>query len=175
MKNKTVLITGASSGIGEACAYAFAREGAKLILCARRQERLHPLSNTLKKEYNTKTYTIPLDVQDNHAIKNAFSNLPAEWQSIDILINNAGLALALDKIQEGETSDWDQLIDTNIKGLLYMTRMILPQMIKRNQGHIVNIGSIAGHEVYSGGVVYAASKHAVNAIIKGLLLDLMGT
>lgn len=175
LKHKIVLITGASSGIGKACAEAFAGAGAALILCARRKERLEELAKHLENLYETKSYLICLDVQDKAAVHHAISQLPTEWQSIDIIINNAGLALGLDKIQDGQLSDWEQMIDTNIKGLLYMTRCVLPGMLQRNQGHIINISSVSAHYVYSGGAVYCATKHAVKAITEGLQLDLLGT
>lgn len=175
MQNKIVCITGASSGIGEACAHTFAKEKAKIIIFGRRKERIENLADKLTNAYGILVLPLVLDVRNLDDVKQKIDNLPAEWQAIDILVNNAGLALAMDKIQEGNPKDWQTMIDTNIKGLLYLTRTVLPQMIERKTGHIINIGSIAGHESYSGGVVYAATKHAVKAINKGLRLDLVGT
>ncbi len=171
LKNKTVLITGASSGIGEACARRFAQAGCRLILAARREERLKKLASELKVE----THLLLLDVRDRYAVEAAINELPKEWQKIDILLNNAGLSRGLDKIQDGNPDGWDEMIDTNVKGLLYVSRAVLPLMLKRNSGHIINIGSIAGHEVYPKGNVYCASKHAVDAITKGMRMDLVDT
>jgi 3-hydroxy acid dehydrogenase/malonic semialdehyde reductase len=167
LKNKVVLITGASSGIGAACAEQFARAGARLLLCARRLDMI--------KKYDADMHTFELDVRDHAAVKKQFAALPAEWKNIDILVNNAGLAAGLDSIQESSVDDWEQMIDTNIKGLLYMTREVLPQMVERNAGHIINIGSIAGHTVYPKGAVYCATKHAVKTLTEGLRMDLFGT
>lgn len=176
LKNNIVFITGASSGIGMACAKAFAAAGADLLLCARRIERLHDFKNDLAKVYpNIRIHTFQLDVRDVNAVAKSLSSLPDEWKKIDILINNAGLSRGLDKLQEGLIEDWDEMIDTNVKGLLYVTREVVPGMIARNKGHIVNIGSIAGREVYPRGNVYCASKHAVDAITKGLRMDLVDT
>jgi NADP-dependent 3-hydroxy acid dehydrogenase YdfG len=175
MKDKTVLITGASSGIGLATAESFAREGAKLVLCARRIELLNKLSESFNKKYGIHLYTFQLDVQNFIDVKNKLSDLPGEFSDIDILVNNAGLAAGLDFIQDGDTDDWEKMIDTNIKGLLYVTKELLPKMIQKNSGHIINIGSIAGHQVYQKGAVYCATKYAVNAISQGLRIDLYGT
>ncbi|CAL7963331.1 NADP-dependent 3-hydroxy acid dehydrogenase YdfG [Gammaproteobacteria bacterium] len=175
LKNKVVLITGASSGIGKACALVFAKHGARLILCARRYEHIKKLSSFLKTTYNVETYLLPLDVQDRTMVEKGITNLPTAWKDIDILINNAGLALGLDKIQTGDVSNWEKMIDTNIKGLLYATHSILPNMVRRNQGHIINIGSIAGYEVGPASNVYSATKHAVRALTKGMKIDLLGT
>jgi len=171
LKNKTVLITGASSGIGEACARRFAQAGCRLILAARREERLKKIADQLKVE----THLLLLDVRDRYAVEAAINELPKEWQKIDLLLNNAGLSRGLDKIQDGNPDGWDEMIDTNVKGLLYVSRAVLPLMLKRNSGHVINIGSIAGHEVYPKGNVYCASKHAVDAITKGMRMDLVGT
>jgi NADP-dependent 3-hydroxy acid dehydrogenase YdfG len=171
LKHKTVFITGASSGIGRACAEAFASAGARLILCARRMERLKKFSQKLKSDI----YLMELDVRDQEAVSKALNSLPDNWRNIDILINNAGLARGLSKLHEGKLSDWEEMIDTNIKGLLYVSREVIPGMVKRNRGDIVNIGSIAGHEVYPNGNVYCASKHAVDALTRGLRLDLVDT
>jgi 3-hydroxy acid dehydrogenase/malonic semialdehyde reductase len=171
LKDKIVFITGASSGIGRACAETFAMAGAKLLLCARRMDQLKRISDNLK----TEKYLIQLDVRDQKKVSEKLSSLPDEWKNIDILINNAGLARGLSKLHEGVLSDWEEMIDTNVKGLLYVSREVIPGMVKRNRGDIVNIGSIAGHEVYPGGNVYCASKHAVNALTRGLRLDLVDT
>lgn len=175
LKNKTILITGASSGIGAACAESFAKASAKLILCARRVEIVAELAQMLKSKYQAEIYVFPLDVRDKSQIKKQLSSLPEAFKNIDILLNNAGLAAGLDAIQEANIQDWEDMIDTNVKGLLYMTREILPQMIAKNTGHIINIGSIAGHTVYPKGVVYCATKHAVKVLSEGLRMDLYGT
>lgn len=171
----TVLITGASSGIGRACAKAFAASGARLILAARRKNRLHDLSTELKTEHHTDCFLIELDVRDNKAVTQAFNRLPEEWHTIDVLVNNAGLSRGLDKIHEGKLDDWEEMIDTNVKGLLYVSKAVIPGMVQRQKGTIINIGSIAGHEVYPGGNVYCASKHAVDALTKGMRMDLVNT
>ena len=175
LTGKNVLITGASAGIGEACARVFAEAGANLILTARRIERLEKLSKELTEKHNIKVHTIGLDIRNYEQVEKQLSNIPKEFEKIDILLNNAGKALGMEKIQDGVLEKWEEMIDTNVKGLLYVSRIILPKMIKQNEGMIINIGSIAGHEVYSGGNVYCASKHAVRAISKGMLLDLNGT
>jgi NADP-dependent 3-hydroxy acid dehydrogenase YdfG len=172
LSNKTVFITGASAGIGKACAEAFAKEGANLILTARRFSAIKKLSLSLSKKFNIKTFTAQLDVRNNEEVKNLIYSIPKEWKKIDILINNAGLARGFSNIDEGDIQDWDEMIDTNVKGLLYVSREILPLMVKRKRGHIINIGSIAGHNVYPKGNVYNASKFAVSAITKGMRLDL---
>jgi len=174
LKNKIVFITGASSGIGKACAEQFAVLGCNLIITARRIERLKELTNTLQQQYGVKVLPVQLDVRHNQDVKNVIEELPGEWKNIDILVNNAGLALALDPIQTGDPQNWDTMIDTNIKGLLYVTRAILPGMLERKAGHIINIGSIAGRGYYAGGNVYSATKHAVKAITKNLRIDLLG-
>lgn len=171
LKDKIVFITGASSGIGKACANRFSNAGSKLVLCARRFERLQKLADELK----TECHIFQLDVRQETAVEKALRALPEKWQSIDILVNNAGLSQGLDKIYEGDSTDWNTMIDTNIKGLLYISREIIPGMVKRGRGHIINIGSIAGHEVYPGGNVYCATKYAVKAINKGMMLDLVET
>lgn len=175
LENQIVLITGASSGIGEACARLFAKYGAKLILAARRLEKLENLAKELNKEYNTEIYLLQLDVRDRTLVENTLTNLPKNWENIDILINNAGLSRGLDKLHEGSVEDWEEMIDTNVKGLLYVTKTLLPGMINRNKGHVVNIGSIAGRQTYPKGNVYCASKAAVRAISEGLKQDLLGT
>ncbi|MGF1537999.1 MAG: SDR family oxidoreductase [Elainellaceae cyanobacterium] len=171
MNDKTILITGASSGIGEACARVFAQAGARLILAARRRDRLQALAQT----FAVDTHLLPLDVRDREAVFQAIAALPAEWQAIDILVNNAGLSRGLDKLHEAELQDWEEMIDTNVKGLLYVTRAVVPGMVARSQGHVINLGSIAGHETYPGGSVYCATKSAVMALTEGLKLDLLGT
>lgn len=167
---KTALITGATSGIGKATAYKFAQHGIRLILCGRRQERLQ----TIKKELDslTEVYTLNFDVRDNAEVKNAINSLPEDFKKIDILINNAGNAHGLDPIQTGSIEDWDAMMDINVKGLLYVSRAIIPQMTERQSGHIINIGSSAGKEVYPKGNVYCGSKHAVLAITEGMRIDL---
>ncbi|MDX1838318.1 KR domain-containing protein [Legionella taurinensis] len=175
LKNKIILITGASSGIGEACARLFASQGAQLILTARRVDRLKALATQLQSEYGHAHHVHGLDVSDPVAVKTFVETLPMPWQGIDVLLNNAGLALSSDPVQQGVIDNWETMIDTNVKGLLYMTRHVLPGMLKRQQGHIVNIGSIAGQEIYPNGNVYCASKHAVRALSKSIRLDLMGS
>lgn len=175
LNDKIVLITGASSGIGEACAHAFAETGAKIILCARRKNRLDTLSEKLHQSYKTNSVVLEMDIRNQSEVIQALSSLPAEWQPIDVLVNNAGLALSSDPIQKSLVENWENMIDTNIKGLLYVTHQILPGMIERNAGHIINIGSIAGQECYSNGNVYCATKHAVRAISKSLRIDLLGS
>ena len=175
LKNKIVFITGASSGIGKACAFEFAKNRARLILCARRKERLEKLSQELTNQFDTDVLVIELDVRDKDEVENQINNLPEEWKNIDILLNNAGLSRGLDKLHKGKLQDWDEMIDTNVKGLLYVSHAVIPGMVERSQGDIINIGSIAGHEVYQKGNVYCATKHAVDAITKGLRMDLLGT
>lgn len=171
LKNKIAFITGASSGIGKACAEEFAKEGASLILTARRINQLTEFSGLLKKKYNVKVLSLKLDVRNLDEVKKSVSSLPDEWKKIDILLNNAGLARGFDKIYEGKTSDWEEMIDTNIKGLLFVTRQILPLMVERMEGHIINVGSTAGHEVYPNGNVYCATKFAVKALTQGIRID----
>lgn len=173
--NKTVLITGASSGIGEGCARKFASQGARLILNARNNEKLEALATELKAQYDTECYVMPFNVCDRKAAAQAIETLPAEWKSIDILINNAGLAVGVDKEHEGNLDEWDTVIDTNIKALLSMTRIVVPGMVERGRGHIINIGSIAGDAAYPGGSVYCATKAAVKALSDGLRIDLVDT
>lgn len=168
-----VLITGATSGIGKATAQLLAQDGYRLILTARREGTLNKLCSDLIGQYQVKCYASPLDVRNLQEVKKFVVSLPPEWQSVGVLLNNAGLAAGLDPVQEGSTDDWDQMIDTNIKGLLYMTRMIAPGMIGRGDGHIINIGSIAGKEVYPKGAVYCATKSAVESLSKGMRQDLV--
>ncbi|MEH2127597.1 SDR family oxidoreductase [Nostoc sp.] len=175
LKNQIILITGASSGIGTACAKIFAGAGAKLILAARRLERLQQLADTLSKDFSTEIHLLQLDVRDRNAVESAIATLPSAWSDIDILINNAGLSRGLDKLHEGSFQDWEDMIDTNVKGLLYVSRYVVPGMVSRDRGHVVNLGSIAGHQTYPGGNVYCATKAAVKAISEGLKQDLLGT
>ncbi len=175
IKGKTAFITGASSGIGKACAEQFARFGVNLVITARRMDRLKMVADELSSQYGVKCIPIQLDVQSNEEVEAVFKKLEEDKIEVDILVNNAGLALATDKIQDGKVSNWDTMIDTNIKGLLYVTKAALPPMIKKNQGHIINIGSVAGHGCYAGGNVYSATKYAVRGISKSLRLDLLGT
>jgi len=175
IKGKTVLITGASAGIGEASARAFASFGADLILCARRENRLAALKTELEGERDVRVRTQVLDVRDREAVEAFAAELEDQGAVPDILLNNAGKALGLHLLHEGLVEDWEEMIDTNVKGLLYMSRFILPGMVKRNSGHLVNIGSVAGHQVYQKGAVYNASKYAVKALNEGMALDLLGT
>lgn len=171
---RIALITGASSGIGEACARKFAEGGYDLILTARRAEKLAELKAELEAE-GTKVKTLTFDVRDAEAAEKAVDSLEPEWRKIDVLINNAGLALGLDKEYEGDPDDWNTMIDTNIKGLLTMTRLIVPGMVERNEGHVINIGSVAGDAAYAKGNVYCATKAAVKTITDGLRIDLAET
>ena len=170
MKNKVALITGATSGIGRATAHEFAKHGVKLILCGRRQERLDTIKKALSKQ--TDVHTLNFDVRNKDAVFSAIDSLPEDFKHIDILINNAGNAHGLDPINEGNIDDWDAMMDINVKGLLYMSKAIIPQMTERCSGHIINIGSSAGRELYPKGNVYCASKHAVLAITEGMRIDL---
>lgn len=169
-KTKTALITGATSGIGKATAQLFADQGMRLILCGRREERLEELKNELNEK--TQVYTLNFDVRDNEAVFDAIGSLPKDFSDIDILINNAGNAHGLDPIEDGNLDDWDAMLDINVKGLLYVSKAVIPTMVERKSGHIINIGSTAGKEVYPKGNVYCASKHAVDAITKGIRMDL---
>lgn len=170
MQKRIVLITGATSGIGEATALLLAENNFKLILCGRRTERLAALKNKLASV--TEVHTLSFDVCDKVAVKNAIGTLPETWKKIDVLINSAGNAHGFDPIQTGSLDDWDAMIDINVKGLLYVSREIIPGMTERNGGHIINIGSIAGKEVYPNGNVYCASKFAVDALTRGMRIDL---
>ena len=173
LKGKITFITGASAGIGKACTELFAKEKSNLILTARRIDRLKSLANKLEKAHGIKVKCIKLDVRNYLQIEEAVNFLEKNWKGIDILINNAGLSRGLDKIYEGKKEDWDEMIDTNIKGLVYVTRHILPLMVKRKSGHIINIGSTAGHEVYPNGNIYAATKFAVKALSQSTRLDVL--
>jgi 3-hydroxy acid dehydrogenase/malonic semialdehyde reductase len=171
----TVLVTGASAGIGEACARAFAAAGARLVLTARRRERLEALAEELRAAHGTECHLLTLDVRDAAAVEAALGGLPAAWAAVDVLVNNAGLGRGLEPLHTGRPGDWDEMVDTNVKGLLYVTRAVTPGMVERRRGHVINLGSVAGHEVYPGGAVYCATKHAVDAITRGLRMDLLGT
>lgn len=174
LDNRLALVTGASSGIGKACAAAFAGAGARVLLAARRMDRLRSLADSLRSE-GADVHALDLDVRDSAAVEAAIDSLPAEWSEIDILINNAGLSRALDTAFGNRVADIDAMVDTNVKGLLYVTRAVVPGMVARGRGHVCNIGSVAGREVYQGGTVYCATKHAVLAITKGLKMDLHTT
>ena len=174
MMNKIVLITGATSGIGLGCARKFADNGDKLILTGRNEHRLAEIRKELT-EKGAKVMTLAFDVRDREKAKKYITGLPEEWQTIDVLVNNAGLALGLEPEYEGNPEDWDTMIDTNVKGLLTMTRLIVPGMVERNRGHIINIGSVAGDAAYAGGNVYCATKAAVKALSDGLRIDIAGT
>jgi len=171
---KTVFITGASSGIGRACAEVLAREGYQLLLCARRYSKLEELQTQLLQDYPLlQIHIFELDVRDNDQVEQQINKLPKAWQKIDVLINNAGLSQGLDPIQSGDIGDWDRMIDTNIKGLLYVSRTVIPLMERIGAGHIINLGSIAAKEVYPNGNVYCATKHAVDALNKAMRIDLL--
>ncbi len=170
---KIALITGATSGIGKATAVKFAQNGYRLILTGRRAAELNKVSKQLTDEYGVEILDLCFDVRNLDEVEKYLGHLPAEWQEIDVLVNNAGLAVGLSPLQEGVTDDWERMIDTNIKGLLYVSRTITPLMVKRGRGHIINIGSIAGKEVYVNGNVYCATKHAVDALSKAMRIDLL--
>ena len=170
MSKKTVLITGATSGIGKSTAYRLADSKMNLIICGRRREVLDKIREDLSKL--TSIITLCFDVSDNNQVKKAIESLSNEFKQIDILINNAGNAHGLDKIQDGNVEDWDNMIDSNVKGFLYVAKAVIPRMVQNSSGHIINIGSLAGREVYEKGNVYCATKHAVNAISKGMRIDL---
>jgi 3-hydroxy acid dehydrogenase / malonic semialdehyde reductase len=175
LTGKTVFITGASGGIGESTAYAFAAEGARLLLCARRKEKVDAVAEQALAKGAPAVHTFALDVQDKAAVAASIAALPPEWSSIDVLVNNAGLSRGLDKVYEGHIEDWEEMIDTNVKGLLYVTRAVVPGMVKRGTGHIVNLGSTAGELTYPNGAVYCATKAAEKSINDGLRQDLLGT
>ncbi len=169
--DRTVLVTGASSGIGRSCAAAFASAGARLLLCARRLERVEELAASLQ----TEAYVFPLDVRDRAAVDAAIGGLPEGWSQIDVLVNNAGLAAGLGPLHENDPDDWDRMLDTNVRGLLNVTNAVVSAMVERGRGHVVNIGSIAGRETYPGGTVYCATTAAVDRSTRGLRMDLLGT
>ena len=172
INQKTVLITGATSGIGKATAKLFAKNYYRLIITGRREDRLEEIKSKYSKKYGVDIKTLAFDIRDHNACKKRLKSLNNGWKKIDILINNAGLASGFDPIHEGSLDDWEKMIDTNVKGLLYMTRLISPGMVERKSGHIINICSSAGHEVYPNGNVYCASKYAVDALTKSMRLDL---
>lgn len=171
--NKTVLITGATSGFGKAAAVRFAAAGHRLIITGRRKERLSELSKELADKYGTEALLLVFDIRNAGEVEKAISGLPDQWKEIDVLVNNAGLAVGMNPIHEGVLEDWERMIDTNVKGLLYMTRFVTPLMVARKRGHIINIGSVAGKEVYPNGNVYCGSKYAVDAISKAMRIDLL--
>ncbi|MGC2298935.1 MAG: SDR family NAD(P)-dependent oxidoreductase [Acidobacteriaceae bacterium] len=175
LKDRIVFITGASAGIGAACARGFAAEGAKLLLAARRVERLEAMTAELREGGAAAVHGFRLDVQDRVAVERALAELPEEWREIDVLVNNAGLSRGLDKVWEGKPEDWEEMIDTNVKGMLWVTRAVVPGMVKRGRGHVVNLGSTAQELAYPGGAVYCGTKAAVKLINDGLRQDLMGT
>ena len=175
LKDKIVFVTGASSGIGEASARAFAAEGARVLMCARRLERIEKLAAALSREHGAAAHAFRLDVRDRAAVDAAVAGLPEDWRPIEVLINNAGLSRGLDKLPAGLVEDWEEMIDANVKGLLYVSRAVVPGMVERGRGHIINIGSIAGRETYPGGNVYCATKFAVKALSNAMRLDLNGT
>ncbi len=170
---KTILITGATSGIGKSAALRFALNGYRLIITGRRKELLEDIKKELIKNHQVEVLTLNFDVRDKNEVAKAINSLPQEWKSIDILVNNAGLASGLGAIQDGDLDDWEKMIDTNVKGLLYVTRAVSPIMIAQGSGHIINIGSIAGKEVYANGNVYCATKHAVDALTKAMRIDML--
>jgi NADP-dependent 3-hydroxy acid dehydrogenase YdfG len=171
--NKTILITGATSGIGKACAYQFAANDHRVILTGRRMERLQEIKSALEIQFQAQVYILQFDIRNQQEVESAIASIPYEWSHIDILINNAGLAVGLNKIHEGLIDDWNRMIDTNIKGLLYVTRAISPAMVARKSGHIINIGSIAGKETYPLGNVYCATKYAVDSLSKAMRVELV--
>jgi 3-hydroxy acid dehydrogenase / malonic semialdehyde reductase len=171
--NRIVFITGATSGFGEACAYKFAQNNYDLILNGRRAERLEQLKKSIEDQYKVSCYLLPFDVQDQEAVFGSIDNLPEQWKQIDILINNAGLALGREPFHEADLADWNTMMDTNVKGLLYVSKAVVPFMVKRKKGHVINIGSIAGIDVYPGGNAYCASKAAVDFMSKGMRIDLL--
>jgi 3-hydroxy acid dehydrogenase/malonic semialdehyde reductase len=173
MSSNIALITGATSGIGAACARLFAQEGYRLIMVGRRAALLEELANTLKSQHHIEIQTLIADVREKQTITAVLESLPDDWKKVDVLINNAGLSQGLDPIDKGDTNDWDTMIDTNVKGLLYVTKVVSNWMIPNRSGHIINIGSIAGKEVYPNGNVYCATKHAVDALNKGMRMDLL--
>jgi NADP-dependent 3-hydroxy acid dehydrogenase YdfG len=175
LNGKIVLVTGASSGIGAATALAFAAEGARLLLAARRADRLVKVVAAATERGAEAVHAISLDVRDSKAVQKTIDALPAEWAAIDILVNNAGLARGLEKLYQGKIEDWEEMIDTNVKGLLYVTRAVVPGMVERGRGHVIDLGSTAGELTYPGGAVYCATKAAERAINDGLRQDVLGT
>ena len=175
MEKKTVLITGASSGIGEGCARKFAMNGHRVVLNGRNVEKLEAVKAELEREYQAEVLLLPFDVRDRRAAREALESLPEEWKAIDVLVNNAGLVIGVDKEHEGNLDEWDVVIDTDVKALLAMTRLVVPGMVERGRGHVINMGSIAGDYAYPGGSVYCACKAAVKALSDGLRIDLVDT
>jgi 3-hydroxy acid dehydrogenase/malonic semialdehyde reductase len=175
LKGKTVFITGASSGIGRATAIAFAREGARLLVCARRLDPLEEVRQTLSATGAPAVHVFELDVQKRGEVETTIANLPADWRDIDVLVNNAGLSRGLTKLYEDDPENWEEMIDTNVMGLLYVTRSVVPGMVARGRGHVINLGSTAAYITYANGAVYCASKAAEKSISEGLKIDLMGT
>jgi 3-hydroxy acid dehydrogenase / malonic semialdehyde reductase len=175
LKDRVVFITGASAGIGAACARAFAAEGARLLLAARRVDRLQAMEVDLLETGAAAVHAFQLDVQDRAAVESAIAGLPADWRAIDVLVNNAGLSRGLDKMWEGKPQDWEEMIDTNVKGMLWVTRAVVPGMVARGRGHVVNLGSTAQDIAYPGGAVYCGTKAAVKLINDGLREDLLGS
>jgi 3-hydroxy acid dehydrogenase / malonic semialdehyde reductase len=169
----TILITGASSGIGEACAHVFAREKYRLIITARRKDRLEKLAETLRAEYNAEVLCLCFDVKNKIEVEESLQSLPSHWNTIDVLINNAGLSLGLEPFYQGDTDDWENMIDTNVKGLLFVSKIIANKMLLQKSGHIINIGSIAGKESYPNGNVYCSTKAAVDSLTKSMRMDLV--
>lgn len=170
---KIVFITGATSGFGEACAYKFAQNNFDLILNGRREERLQKLKEALEQQYKVSCYLLPFDVQDQQLVFDSVNSLPEQWQQIDVLVNNAGVALGKDIFSEASLDDWNTMIDTNFKGLLYVSKAVIPFMVPRKKGHIINLGSTAAKDIYQGGNAYCASKAAVDAISKAMRMDLL--
>ncbi len=173
MKDRIALITGATSGIGKATATKLARNNFNIIITGRRKDRLEKMAEEIKKATHSDVYVLHFDVRDKQEVETAIDSLPEEWKNIDVLVNNAGLAVGLNHIHEGEIDDWERMIDTNVKGLLYMTRKIAPLMANKKKGHIINIGSTAGKEVYENGNVYCSTKHAVDALTKAMRIDML--
>jgi len=175
LTDRIVFVTGASAGIGRVCAERFAREGASVIVCARREDRIRELADSLASTHGLRTLPLRLDVSDREAVKAAVRGLPEDWKAIDVLVNNAGKALGLGSTQDADPAHIEGMIDTNLKGLLWVTRAVLPGMLARKRGHVINIGSVAGRWVYPGGSVYCATKHAVRALNEGLKMDVHGS
>jgi NADP-dependent 3-hydroxy acid dehydrogenase YdfG len=175
LHDRVVFITGASSGIGAACARVFAAEGARLLLAARRSERLQSAEPDLRRRGAREVRCLKLDVRDVEAVREAIAQLPEDWKAVEVLVNNAGLSRGLEPLHEGKLEDWNEMIDTNVKGLLHVDRAVLPLMVPRRRGTVIHIGSIAGRQVYPGGNVYCATKHAVRALTDALRIDLLGT
>jgi len=173
LQNKTTLITGTTSGIGKSCAIYFATEGSNLVIMSRQQQKLDELKVMIENDFGVRVFAVQCDVRDKASVVAACNAIPDDFKKIDILINNAGLASGFDLIQDGSSADWDDMIDTNIKGLLYVSQAIIPGMIENRSGHIINLGSVAGHDVYPRGNVYCATKHAVKALSEGFRVDLL--